>query len=70
VNPLKMEAPSALPIKQEYKNAFFAHRDALMHELDSCIQVIPVESQPIIINPIENAITSNQHKINEENKRS
>lgn len=70
INPLKMEAPSALPIKKEYKNAFFAHRDALMHELDSCIQVIPVESQPIIINPIENAITSNQHKIKEENKRS
>ncbi len=70
INPLTMDAPSALPIKKELKNSFFAHRDLLMNELDSCIQVIPVESKPIIISPIENAITSNRIQSKNDDDRS
>ncbi|MGL5318747.1 MAG: M23 family metallopeptidase [Bacteroidales bacterium] len=53
VNPLKIDAPSSLPIKQEHKNDFLARRDMLLQEIDSCRSLSPV-NQPIEITRFEN----------------
>lgn len=53
VNPLTIDAPSSLPIKSENKNEFFAHRDMLLNEIDSCRSLTPVNA-PIEINRFEN----------------
>ncbi|MGL5785969.1 MAG: peptidoglycan DD-metalloendopeptidase family protein [Bacteroidales bacterium] len=53
INPLNMEAPSSLPVKEEYKNEFLAVKNVLLNELDSCRSTIPM-NEHIEIHRFEN----------------
>lgn len=53
VNPLTIDAPSSLPVKNENKTIFFTHRDLLISEIDSCRSKTPA-NQTIEIDQFKN----------------